>query len=110
MASAAEQLAANINLGAFAKADELKKRICFTLGALLVARVVASIPLPRLDASAFSQTFSQHSGAVLGMVAMFSGGAISRMTVFALGIMPYISASIIMQLLTSVSPQLEALK
>jgi preprotein translocase subunit SecY len=110
MASAAEQLAANINLGAFAKADELKKRIWFTLGALIVARIGAYIPLPGIDAAAFAQIFSQHSNGVLGMVDMFSGGAISRMTVFALGIMPYISASIIMQLLTSVSPQLEQLK
>jgi len=110
MASAAEQLAANINLGAFAKADELKKRIWFTLGALIVARIGAYIPLPGIDAAAFAQIFQQHSGGVLGMVDMFSGGAISRMTVFALGIMPYISASIIMQLLTSVSPQLETLK
>jgi preprotein translocase subunit SecY len=110
MASAAEQLAANINLGAFAKADELKKRIWFTLGALIVARIGAYIPLPGIDAAAFAQIFQQHSGGVLGMVDMFSGGAISRMTVFALGIMPYISASIIMQLLTSVSPQLEQLK
>ena len=110
MASAAEQLAANINLGAFAKADELKKRIWFTLGALVVARIGAYIPLPGIDAAAFAQIFQQHSGGVLGMVDMFAGGAISRMTVFALGIMPYISASIIMQLLTSVSPQLEQLK
>ena len=110
MASAAEQLAANINLGAFAKAEELKKRIWFTLGALIVARIGAYIPLPGIDAAAFAQIFQQHSGGVLGMVDMFSGGAISRMTVFALGIMPYISASIIMQLLTSVVPNLEALK
>jgi preprotein translocase subunit SecY len=110
MASAAEQLAANINFGAFAKAEELKARIWFTLGALIVARVGAYIPLPGIDAAAFAAIFQQHSGGVLGMVDMFAGGAISRMTVFALGIMPYISASIIMQLLTSVSPQLEAWK
>jgi preprotein translocase subunit SecY len=110
MASAAEQLAANINLGAFAKAEELKKRIWFTLGALIVARIGAYIPLPGIDSAAFAQIFSQHSGGVLGMVDMFAGGAISRMTVFALGIMPYISASIIMQLMTSVVPTLEALK
>jgi preprotein translocase subunit SecY len=110
MASAAEQLAANINFGAFAKAEELKKRIWFTLGALVVARIGAYIPLPGIDAAAFAQIFSQHSGGVLGMVDMFAGGAISRMTVFALGIMPYISASIIMQLMTSVVPSLEALK
>ena len=110
MASAAEQLASNINLGAFAKAEELKKRIWFTLGALIVARIGAYIPLPGIDSAAFAQIFSQHSGGVLGMVDMFAGGAISRMTVFALGIMPYISASIIMQLMTSVVPSLEALK
>ena len=110
MASAAEQLAANINLGAFSKAEELKKRIWFTLGALVVARIGAYIPLPGIDAAAFADIFKQHSGGVLGMVDMFSGGAISRMTVFALGIMPYISASIIMQLMTSVVPTLEALK
>ncbi len=110
MASAAEQLASSINLGAFAKAEELKKRIWFTLGALIVARIGAYIPLPGIDSAAFAQIFSQHSGGVLGMVDMFAGGAISRMTVFALGIMPYISASIIMQLMTSVVPTLEALK
>ena len=110
MASAAEQLAANINFGAFAKAEELKARIWFTLGALIVARIGAYIPLPGIDSAAFAAIFQQHSGGVLGMVDMFAGGAISRMTVFALGIMPYISASIIMQLLTSVSPQLEAWK
>ena len=110
MASAAEQLAANINFGAFAKAEELKARIWFTLGALIVARIGTYIPLPGIDAAVFAQIFSQHAGGVLGMVDMFNGGAISRMTVFALGIMPYISASIIMQLLTSVSPSLEALK
>ncbi|MBL8709431.1 MAG: preprotein translocase subunit SecY [Rhodospirillaceae bacterium] len=110
MASAAEQLAANINFGAFAKAEELKARIWFTLGALIVARIGAYIPLPGIDAAVFASIFQQHAGGVLGMVDMFAGGAISRMTVFALGIMPYISASIIMQLLTSVSPHLEALK
>ncbi|HEX2582018.1 MAG TPA: preprotein translocase subunit SecY [Dongiaceae bacterium] len=110
MASAAEQLAANINWGAFSKATELKRRIWFTLGALVVARIGAYITLPGIDGHIFAQIFQQHSGGVLGMVDMFAGGAVSRMTIFALGIMPYISASIIMQLLTSVSPQLEALK
>jgi preprotein translocase subunit SecY len=110
MASAAEQLAANFNFSALAKATELKQRIWFTLGALVVARIGAYIPLPGIDSAAFATFFAQHSGGVLGMVDMFAGGAIQRMTVFALGIMPYISASIIMQLMTSVSPQLEALK
>ena len=110
MASAAEQLAANMNWGAFSKATELKRRIWFTLGALIVARIGAYITIPGIDSQVFAQIFAQHSGGVLGMVDMFAGGAVSRMTIFALGIMPYISASIIMQLLTSVSPQLEALK
>jgi preprotein translocase subunit SecY len=110
MASAAQQLAASINFGALAKATELKQRIWYTLGILIVARLGAYIPLPGIDSAAFSAIFQQHAGGVLGMVDMFAGGAISRMTVFALGIMPYISASIIMQLLTSVSPTLEAWK
>ncbi len=110
MASAAEQLASSINFGALAKATELKQRIWYTLGLLIVARLGAYIPLPGIDAAAFQAIFEQHSGGVLGMVDMFAGGAIRRMTVFALGIMPYISASIIMQLLTSVSPTLEAWK
>jgi len=110
MASAAEQLAANFNFSALAKATELKQRIFFTLGALVVARIGAYIPLPGIDAQNFATFFQQHANGVLGMVDMFAGGAIQRMTVFALGIMPYISASIIMQLMTSVSPQLEALK
>jgi preprotein translocase subunit SecY len=110
MASAAEQLASSINFGALSKATELKQRIWYTLGILIVARIGAYIPLPGIDSAAFEAIFQQHSGGVLGMVDMFAGGAISRMTVFALGIMPYISASIIMQLLTSVSPTLEAWK
>jgi preprotein translocase subunit SecY len=110
MASAAEQLASSINFGALSKATELKQRIWYTLGILIVARIGAYIPLPGIDSVAFQQIFQQHSGGVLGMVDMFAGGAISRMTVFALGIMPYISASIIMQLLTSVVPTLEAWK
>jgi preprotein translocase subunit SecY len=110
MASAAEQLASSINFGALAKATELKQRIWYTLGILIVARIGTYIPLPGIDGVAFQAIFQQHSGGVLGMVDMFAGGAISRMTVFALGIMPYISSSIIMQLLTSVSPTLEAWK
>jgi preprotein translocase subunit SecY len=110
MASAAEQLASSINFGALSKATELKQRIWYTLGILIVARIGAYIPLPGIDSVAFDAIFQQHSGGVLGMVDMFAGGAISRMTVFALGIMPYISASIIMQLMTSVVPSLEALK
>ncbi|MEP9390342.1 preprotein translocase subunit SecY [Mesorhizobium sp. KR9-304] len=110
MASAAEQLASNLNFAAFAKAEDLKKRIWFTLGALLVYRLGTYIPLPGINPDAFAQAFSQQSSGVLGMFNMFAGGAVERMAIFALGIMPYISASIIMQLMTSVIPSLEALK
>jgi preprotein translocase subunit SecY len=110
MASAAEQLASNLNFAAFAKAEDLKKRIWFTLGALLVYRLGTYIPLPGINPDAFAQAFTQQSGGVLGMFNMFAGGAVERMAIFALGIMPYISASIIMQLMTSVIPTLEALK
>ncbi|NIX77822.1 preprotein translocase subunit SecY [Microvirga terricola] len=110
MASAAEQLAANLNFGAIAKAEELKKRIWFTLGALLVYRLGTYIPLPGINPEALRQSFQSASGGVLGLFNMFSGGAVERMAIFALNIMPYISASIIVQLLTSVLPSLEALK
>src|SRR4029453_14339643 len=110
MVSAAEQLAANLNFSALAKAEELKKRIWFTLGALLVYRFGTYIPLPGIDPSAWDQIFRSQAGGILGMFNMFSGGGIHRMAIFALNIMPYISASIIIQLLTTVSPQLEALK
>jgi preprotein translocase subunit SecY len=110
MASAAEQLAANLNFGAFAKATELKKRIWFTLGALIVYRLGTYIPVPGIDPAALSQIFQQQSQGMLGMFDMFSGGSLGRMTIFALSIMPYISAAIIMQLLTAVSPTLEQLK
>jgi preprotein translocase subunit SecY len=110
MASAAEQLAANLNLGTLAKATELKKRIWFTLGALLVYRIGTYIPVPGVDASVMGELLSQHGGGILGMFDMFSGGALGRMTVFALNIMPYISASIIVQLMSAAVPQLEALK
>jgi len=110
MASAAEQLAANLNFSAFAKADELKKRIWFTLGALLVYRLGTYIPVPGIDPAALADIFRQQQSGILGMFNMFSGGAAGRMAIFALNIMPYISAAIIMQLMTSVSPTLEALK
>jgi preprotein translocase subunit SecY len=110
MASAAEQLAANLNFGAFAKAEELKKRIWFTLAALLVYRLGTFIPIPGINPVAFAAAFQHQSGGILGMINMFSGGAIERMAIFALNIMPYISASIIMQLMQSVVPSLEALK
>jgi len=110
MVSAAEQLAANLNFSAFAKAEELKKRIWFTLGALLVYRLGTYIPLPGIDPSAWEQIFRTNSGGILGMFNMFAGGGIHRMAIFALNIMPYISASIIIQLMTTVSPELEKLK
>jgi len=110
MASAAEQLAANINFGAFSKATELKKRLWFTLGALIVYRIGTYIPIPGIDPAALADIFEQQRGGILGMFDVFSGGALGRMTIFALNIMPYISASIIIQLLTTVSPHLEALK
>ncbi len=110
MASAAEQLAANLNLGAFSKATELKKRIWFTLGALIVYRIGSYIPVPGVDASVMEEMLRTHGGGILGMFDMFSGGSLGRMTVFALNIMPYISASIIIQLMTAAVPSLEALK
>ncbi len=110
MASAAEQLASNLNFSTFAKAEDLKKRLWFTLAALLVYRLGTHIPLPGLNPEAYAQAFRGQSGGILGLFNMFSGGAVERMAIFALGIMPYISASIIVQLMTSVVPSLENLK
>ena len=110
MASAAEQLASSMSLGSFSKATELKARIWFTLGALLVYRIGTYIPVPGVDASVMGEMLAQHSTGILGMFDMFSGGALGRMTVFALNIMPYISASIIVQLMAGAVPSLEALK
>ena len=110
MASAAEQLAANINFGAIAKATELKKRIWFTLGALIIYRLGTYIPVPGIDPGVLEDIFQQNAGGILGMFDMFAGGALGRMTIFALNIMPYISASIIMQLMTAVSPTIGQLK
>jgi preprotein translocase subunit SecY len=110
MASAAEQLASNLSLGVFSKATELKKRIWFTLGALIVYRIGTYIPIPGVDASVMTEMLNQHGGGILGMFDNFTGGALRRMTVFALNIMPYISASIIIQLMTAAIPSLETLK
>ncbi|KAB8124675.1 preprotein translocase subunit SecY [Komagataeibacter medellinensis] len=110
MASAAEQLAANLNFSSFANATELKKRIWFTLGALIVYRIGTYIPVPGVDATVMGQLLARHQGGILGMFDMFTGGALGRMTVFALNIMPYISASIIVQLMSAAIPSLEALK
>ncbi|WGF88628.1 preprotein translocase subunit SecY [Marinivivus vitaminiproducens] len=110
MASVAQQLAANVNFGAFSKATELKKRLWFALGALIVYRIGTYVPLPGIDPRAMAALFQQQSGGIMGMFNMFAGGALERMSIFALGILPYISASIIIQLMTAVSPQLEAIK
>jgi len=110
MVSAAEQLASNINFAAFAKATELKKRIWFTLGALLIYRLGTYVPLPGINPEALAQFIDQNASGILGMFNMFAGGAVGRMAIFALNVMPYISAAIIMQLLTAVSPHLEQLK
>ncbi|MEM6710975.1 MAG: preprotein translocase subunit SecY [Pseudomonadota bacterium] len=110
MASAAEQLASNFSFKTFAKAEDLKKRIWFTLGALLVYRLGTYIPMPGIEPEAFAAAFDQAAQGVVGLFNMFTGGAVQRMAVFALGIMPYITASIIIQLMTTVSPKLEQLK
>ncbi|MBK9077647.1 MAG: preprotein translocase subunit SecY [Hyphomicrobium sp.] len=110
MVSAAEQLASNLNLSAFAKAEDLKKRLWFTLGALVIFRLGTFIPLPGINPMAFAEAFKSQAGGILGMFNMFSGGALERLAIFALNIMPYISASIIMQLMSSINPKLEALK
>src|SRR3546814_15080174 len=90
-------MAASLNFGAFAKATELKKRIWFTIGALIVFRLGTYIPLPGIDPMIMADIFRQQSGGILGMFNVFAGGALARMTIFALNIMPYISASIIVQ-------------
>ncbi len=110
MASAAEQAMSNLNLGVLSKATELKNRIWFTLGALIVYRIGTYIPVPGVDAAVMGEILAQHGGGILGMFDMFSGGALGRMTVFALNIMPYISASIIVQLMSTAIPAWEALK
>lgn len=110
MASAAEQLASQMNWGAFAKAAELKSRLLFVLGALIIYRIGTHVPLPGIDITVWNEIYNQKAGGILDMFNMFSGGALKRMTIFALNIMPYISASIIMQLASSMVPSLEAIK
>ena len=104
------QANAGFGLGALAKADDLKKRLLFTVGALIIYRLGTFIPLPGIDPVALSEVFGQQTTGILGMFDMFSGGALGRMTIFALNIMPYITASIIMQLMTAIVPTLETLK
>jgi len=110
MASAAEQMASNISLANFAKATDLKKRLWFTLGALIVFRLLSFVPLPGIDPRALSNLFDTTRGGVLDFFNMFSGGSLERMSLIALGVMPYITASIVVQLATSMSPTLAALK
>jgi preprotein translocase subunit SecY len=110
MASAAEQFAANLNLQAFSKATELQKRILFTVLALVVYRLGTFIPIPGIDINAFREVFQGQAGGLLGIFNVFAGGAVERMAIFALNVMPYISASIIIQLLATTSPSLERLK
>ncbi len=110
MASLSDKLASNVNFSAISKAEDLQKRIWFTLGILIVYRLGTFIPLPGIDANIMGEIFAQNANGIIGMFDMFAGGALSRMTIFALNIMPYISASIIMQLCTAVFPTLAALK
>jgi preprotein translocase subunit SecY len=110
MVSPAETLAASMNLSVFSKATELKSRIWFTLMALIVYRLGTYIPVPGIDPVTLGEIFKQHGGGILGMFDMFAGGALKRMTIFALSVMPYITASIIVQLMGSIVPAFEALK
>lgn len=106
----ADKLASQFNFGLIGKASELKKRLWFVLGALVVYRIGTYIPIPGVDSSILKDIFSQQGGGILGMFNMFAGGALGRMTIFALNVMPYITVSIIIQLLTVMSPALAALK
>jgi preprotein translocase subunit SecY len=110
MASAAEQLAANLNFGAFQKATELHKRLWFTLGALIVYRLGTFIPIPGVNTEEFARMFDRASGGIFGMFNLFSGGAVRNMAVFALNVMPYISASIIVQLMGTIYSPWEKLR
>ncbi len=110
MASAADRMASNISLGKFAQATELRKRLWFTLGALVVFRFLSHVPLPGVDPRALATLYDTTRGGVLDFFNNFSGGALERMSVIALGVMPYITASIVVQLATSLSPQLAAIK
>ncbi|WNO54874.1 preprotein translocase subunit SecY [Stakelama saccharophila] len=110
MASAADNMSASLSLANFSKATELKKRLWFTLGALIVFRMLSYVPLPGIDPSALGLLAQNTSGGVLDFFNSFSGGSLKRMSVTALGVMPYITASIVVQLATSLSPQLGAIK
>jgi len=110
MASAAEQMAANVSWSAFGKATELRQRILFTIGLLIIYRLGTFIPVPGIDGVALQQFMDEAQSGIGGILSMFTGGALSRMAIFTLGIMPYISASIVMQLMGSMWEPLKALK
>src|ERR1044072_8164891 len=110
MASTAEQMASTMSLANFAKGTDLKKRLWFTMGALIVFRLLSFVPLPGIDPRALNILFNSTRGGVLDFFNMFSGGGLQRMSLIALGVMPYITASIVVQLATSMSPALAALK
>ena len=110
MASAAEQMASNMSWGAFGKATELRQRILFTLGLLIVYRLGTFIPVPGIDGAALRSFMEDAQAGIGGILSMFTGGALSRMGIFALGIMPYISASIVIQLLSTMWEPLKAMK
>ena len=110
MATAVEKLASNMNFGALGKASELRNRLLFTLGVLVVFRLGTFLPIPGINPIALQQFFEQQSSGILGIFDTFSGGALRRMGIFALGVMPYISSSIIMTLMQSSIPRLKALK
>ena len=110
MASAAEQLAANISMASFSKATELKKRLWFTLGALIVFRFLSFVPIPGIDPRAMAALYETQSGGVLDFFNTFSGGALERMSIVALGVMPYITASIVVQLGAAIYEPLKQLK
>ncbi len=110
MASSADQMAAGLNLSRFTQATDLKRRLWFTIGALIVFRLLSHVPLPGIDPTALKTLFDQTKGGVLDFFNMFSGGSLERMSLIALGVMPYITASIVVQLSTSLSPALGALK
>jgi len=110
MASAADSLASGLNLSKFAQATDLKKRLWFTIGALIVFRLLSYVPLPGVDPTALGVLSNQTNGGVLDFFNNFSGGSLKRMSLTALGVMPYITASIVVQLATSLSPTLAAIK
>ncbi len=111
MSMSSQNINAQANMGAFSRAKDLQRKILFVLFALVIYRLGTFIPIPGIDSEVFQQIFAQNSGGLLGMFDMFVGGAVKRMSIFALGVMPYISASIIMQMMTHVySPLIQLRK